>query len=115
MPDTDGARVPEAWVGVAEVVPRPGNTRFGDGAGAFVFAVAYCASPDEFLKVVGAELESYDVDVIKVVDVEALGSRAEENEVADWVIEIAPQLNEERPVALGPFHAFPEDEGEVSK
>jgi hypothetical protein len=98
-----------AWIGRAHVRPRPGNEMLGSVTGAIVNALALASNRHEYIERVTARLESYDLNVVEIEDVEPCEALWEREIVHPEIQALARSLTEQSPVALHTFHAYQAD------
>lgn len=95
-----------AWIGLARVEPRAGNTTLGSAAGAVVPIVALAYSQDGFVARTVAILNECDFEVAEIEDIEPIAERLNRCDVASHIVELADSLTEDSPVAFGTFQVY---------
>ncbi|HEV2948420.1 MAG TPA: hypothetical protein VGX70_13665 [Gemmataceae bacterium] len=102
--------MPEIWIGLAHVKPRPANDLLEGSRGAFVNSVGLAENEQDFASALIDVLDKYDFDVVEMKDVEPLRNRELTYSVDSNLRELAAKLTWEDPIGLGSFHAYEEDE-----
>ena len=103
--ERQGAR--RRWIGLANVVPRPGNESLGNADGAFVAVVGDARSTEGFLDLVSQELGSLEFEVVSLEDVELLRKRKLSHDLPDELLQAITYISAFSPVAFSSF--FPYD------
>ncbi len=96
----------QKWIGLAHVVPRPGNDTLSGAIGAIVSVVALAEDAEDFGQKLTVALNSYDFDVIEIEDVELVECRSHKFPAANEVLKLADAISDENPVVLGAFHTY---------
>ena len=100
------------WIGLADVLPRPGSDALqSGGAGAHVQVLARAKNAEVFQDVVKEGLGVMGFDVITFEDVELFSDRIRSYEVDETVLEAARQVDSGQSMAFGTFYTYPESEG----
>jgi hypothetical protein len=100
------------WIGMAEIRQRAGCFPLGDGQfGAFVHALALASSGEEFASLLDAHLESLDLKLHSLSEIESFDARCSNADLDPAIISLAQQLGEGRSILLDEFYVFPMEEG----
>lgn len=98
------------WVAVAHVKAKEGNDLLGKAAGAFVPVVALAGNETEVVSQMTSKIESYDLDVVKIEDLEPLATALARGTLSSDLVGLAHALTADAPVAFGSFHSYPGEE-----
>jgi hypothetical protein len=99
------------WIGLAEVVPAPGNNILGsDKKGACINVIAHADAESDFRERVLNALREMGLEMKDLEDVELFRKRASEYQVSQELLDLAQKVEAERNVGFGTFHTFPLDE-----
>lgn len=98
----------DIWIGLAHVIPNPGNESLAGAAGAFVPALALALAEDDndYACKVTVLLQEYDFQVLEIEDIECFEKRQKQSDVDQDICELASHLSSENPVALSTFDAY---------
>lgn len=103
-------RFPAVWIGLAEVLPLPGNDELGTAAGAIVNVIARAENSDQFARMVEHALDSEGYYLKVLEDVEQLYERMRKHSVDGTILELAARAVADRTVQFGAFHTYEKDE-----
>lgn len=105
-PSDNCSAQPEAWIGLARVQPRAGNTRLGSGAGAVAPVLALACNQDDLVAKAVTMLNACEFDVIEIEDIEPFARRLERYALPRHVVALAASLTKDNPVAFGTFQVY---------
>lgn len=100
----------ELWVGVFEVLERPGGRLLHGRSGAFVNAMGLYESSDSFRQAVTQTLGDYGLVVVNADKLGLVAGRLEQGKLIPELVELARSVSEIAPVAFGSFYSFGEEE-----
>jgi hypothetical protein len=96
------------WIGMAKVRPRPGNTDLGEAIGAFVAAIGFADSREDYVGLVTRLLNDEGFDVEEIADIELYEDRVQKFSVSPGIQDLANSVEDDGHFGLGSFHTFRE-------
>ena len=98
------------WIGLAKVRPHKGSDVFGpQPSGAIVNIIACADDANEFHDVAVRAFEEYELELVKLEDIEPLASRVAAYEVDATLLRDAERIPEDTPFVFSSFHTYPLD------
>lgn len=95
------------WVGLVEVVQKPGISILGLNRGAHVIVIAWCTGEGEYAKTVDQAMDDADLVVLSLEDVETCGQRADRCQLSKELLAAMDEVTSSTPVVFMDFHTFP--------
>lgn len=102
----------ERWVGIFEVLERPGGAYLKGRPSAFVNVVGLGDSEAIFVQKVKEALAEYGFVVIGVEKVALVGGRIEQNKLSRDLVALVEQIDQKSPILFGDFYSFDDSESE---
>ena len=96
----------EVWVGLAEVIQRPGAGVLMDRSEAFVNVLILADSHEDYLTKTRAHLNELGFDLVEIEDVEPFSHRARFGELEHAFLSLANDAARTKLPQLGPFHTW---------
>ncbi|MBL9007200.1 MAG: hypothetical protein JNJ46_23285 [Myxococcales bacterium] len=96
----------EAWIGLVEVQPQPGNDSLKGAKGAFVNVVALAPSEHEYKDLVEATMTEYGFSILKYSDVAPLDDWKRTYRLHPELDQLASGLTKEFPIQFGEFQSY---------
>lgn len=96
----------EIWIGVVRVRAMPGHMPLGNAKGATVNAMAYVESPDEFKRLVAAELREMSLLPERVDDLDRLENKIDALDPTAELFNVLEELTEQGGVRFDDFEPF---------
>ena len=100
----------DAWIGLVNVIPLPGNNDLLGAKGAYVNVLALASNSDDFRAVVNSEFSAHKFYVVSIEDVERLAERVKHSPLDQELCAIADDVMRTGNIGFGAFHAYQEDE-----
>jgi len=98
------------WIGLIEVVPRPGVDLLGTASGAFVNFLVIAANETEYRSRVHAAMSGRGLKTVKIEDIEPLRLRLTRTNIDDELMCLAEEIEERGGLKCGTFHTFKHEE-----
>jgi len=98
------------WIGLIEVVPRPGVDLLGTVSGAFVNFLVLAATESEYRTRVHAATSERGLTTVKMEDIEPLRLRLTRTSIDDDLMSLAEEIEECGGFKFGTFHTFKQEQ-----
>jgi hypothetical protein len=95
------------WIGLVEVVQKPGISILGVDRGAHVVVIAWCAGEGEYAETVNVAMDDADLVVLSLEDVETCRQRADRCDLSAELLAAMDEVTSSTPVVFMDFHTFP--------
>jgi hypothetical protein len=96
----------EVWIGLVEVVPRPGTDLLGSVSGAFVNFLVLATNESEYRDRVQTATSECGLKTVKIEDIEPLRMRLSRTSIDDELMSLAEEIEKRGGFKFGTFHTF---------
>lgn len=97
------------WIGIAHVVPEPGNDSLGSSKGAYVNLIALVDNEIEFRRLTEQFLKKLEFDVLDLFDIEQFDSRQSKVPISKELVDLRQHLSKKCPVGCTAFDSYAEE------
>lgn len=102
----------QVWIGLAEVIQRPGAGALMDRNGAYVNVLGLATTAVEFRQVAAAALGELGFELVGLEEAEPLAMRLEVGEVDANLLILAREVETSDKPRFGPFHTWTSEDTE---
>jgi hypothetical protein len=97
------------WIGIAEVLPKNGNSLLGTATGAYVNVLGLASTATEFQLRVTHAMQALDFELVFIEEIRPITDEIDVAKFDETLRLRISELHEGNPVEIGSFHAFSED------
>jgi hypothetical protein len=94
------------WIGLIEIIPKPGNECFGGAKGAYVNVITFAVSAISFKRKVKQALNELDLILVEFDLPEQLRDRFRGKKFTKEIFQMAETAMKQDSVVFGTFHTY---------